>query len=136
MDDHASLIADYYSAFSATPDADFSRLRQAVAADWTNTGSPGDVATYDQFVPRLAQLQQAVPDLVWTVHDVLVAGDRIVVRGEGAGTPVAPLFGAPVTGVSFRILSIDIHVVEDGRIARTHHLEDWAGALAQLSAQD
>jgi hypothetical protein len=32
-------------------------------------------------------------------------------------------------------MSIDIHELEDGVIAPTYHVEDWAGALQQLSSQ-
>jgi hypothetical protein len=27
----------------------------------------------------------------------------------------------------------DVHTVEDGKIKRTYHVEDWAGAMRQLS---
>ena len=32
-----------------------------------------------------------------------------------------------------KIMAIDVHTVEDGKIKRTYHLEDWAGAMRQLS---
>uniref|UniRef100_UPI003A938C71 ester cyclase n=1 Tax=Hoeflea sp. TaxID=1940281 RepID=UPI003A938C71 len=49
------------------------------------------------------------------------------------GTPVTPFFGVDGEGRSFDIMTIDIHELEDGVIARTYHVEDWAGALQQLS---
>jgi hypothetical protein len=30
-------------------------------------------------------------------------------------------------------MSIDVHTIEDGKIKRSYHLEDWAGAMRQLS---
>jgi len=56
-----------------------------------------------------------------------------VVRGRASGTPQGPLFG--VDGKGFDIMSIDIHRVQDGRIVESYHVEDWAGALRQLSAK-
>jgi predicted ester cyclase len=41
------------------------------------------------------------------IKEVLVAGDRVVVRGEVTGTPAGELFGVPHTGKSFRIIAID-----------------------------
>jgi hypothetical protein len=41
----------------------------------------------------------------------------------------------PFTGKAFSIMSIDIHTIRDGRIQTTFHLEDWAGALRQLTGQ-
>jgi predicted ester cyclase len=39
----------------------------------------------------------------------------------------------PASGKSFKIMSIDIHTIEDGKIKRSYHVEDWAGAMRQLS---
>lgn len=30
-------------------------------------------------------------------------------------------------------MTIDIHTVVDGKIKHSHHVEDWAGAIAQIS---
>ena len=62
-------------------------------------------------------------------------GDRVVVRSRATGTPAGPLFGVDGKGKRFDILTIDIHTIEDGKIVRTYHVEDWAGALRQLSAK-
>ncbi|MGH6962005.1 MAG: ester cyclase [Dongiaceae bacterium] len=59
-------------------------------------------------------------------------GNRYVVRGRATGTPVKPFFGVDAGGRSFDIMSIDIHTVENGKIVRSYHVEDWAGALRQL----
>ena len=42
------------------------------------------------------------------IKEILVAGDRVVVRGEVTGTPAGDLFGVPHTGKSFRIMAIDM----------------------------
>ena len=62
-------------------------------------------------------------------------GDTFVVRSRATGTPVAPFFGVDGQGRSFDIMTIDIHELEDGKIVRTYHVEDWAGALQQLAGQ-
>jgi ketosteroid isomerase-like protein len=77
----------------------------------------------------------SIPDLKFQIHEILVAGDRVIVRGEVTGTPSGALFGAPHTGKSFRIMAIDIQTIRDGRISKTYHLENWLSALGQLRAQ-
>ena len=67
-------------------------------------------------------------------QEVLVAGDRIVVRGEVTGTPSGDLFGVPHSGKSFRIMAVDIQTIRDGRIAKTYHMENWLSAIGQLRA--
>ena len=66
------------------------------------------------------------------IKEVLVAGDRVIVRGEVTGTPAAELFGVPHSGKSFRIMAIDIQTIKDGKIAKTYHMENWLSALSQL----
>ena len=45
--------------------------------------------------------------------------------------------GVPTDGTkSFKILTIDMHTVKDGKILETHHVEDWATAMRQLKPKD
>ena len=69
------------------------------------------------------------------IKEVLVAGDRVVVRGEVTGTPAGELFGVPHTGRSFRMMAIDIQTIREGKIAKTFHLENWLSVLGQLRAK-
>ena len=78
---------------------------------------------------------KSIPDMKFDVKEVLVAGDRVIVRGEVTGTPAGDLFGVPHSGKSFRIMAIDIQTIRDGKIARTYHLENWLSALGQLRAK-
>lgn len=82
-------------------------------------------------------LGQVVPDLTWVPQDIIETDDnRFVVRGLASGTPVGPFLGVdPATGKAFEIMSIDILTVEGGLITHIYHLEDWTGAIAQLTAQ-
>lgn len=76
-----------------------------------------------------------IPDLRWEIKDTLVDGNRIIVRSEASGTPTGPYFGVQLTGKSFRIMTIDIHTIKDGKAVTAHHVEDWAGAIRQLTAK-
>jgi len=60
--------------------------------------------------------------------EVFVVGDRAIVRGDVAGTPTGELFGAPHTGKSFKIMTIDIQTIKHGKLVRTYHLENGLGA--------
>ncbi len=78
---------------------------------------------------------KSIPDMRFDIKEVLVAGNRVIVRGEVSGTPSGELFGVPHTGRSFRIIALDIQTIRDGRIAQTYHLENWLSALGQLRAK-
>jgi predicted ester cyclase len=131
-DEVQALVQTYYSVFDAAS-SDPRALDAVVAEGWQNRSSNGSVADKNAFIGLVSGIRQAVPNLRWQVDEVILAGDRVVVRGTGSGTPAAPLFGVPVTGRGFSIMSIDIHTVKNGRIASSFHLEDWAGAMGQLT---
>ena len=98
----------------------------------TPPGGPGAQGMLD----TIAYLGQVVPDLTWDPQEIIALEDgRYVVRGLAAGTPIGPFFAVEEpTGRSFEIMSIDIVTVEDSRIVHIHHLEDWTGAIAQLTS--
>jgi predicted ester cyclase len=129
-----AIIAAYYAVFDAKT-GNPATLDTLLAPSWRNYSSDTVYADKPAFIGLLRGTHQAVPDLQWRVSEVLLAGDRVVVRGEGRGTPAGEFFGVPHTGKAFCIMSIDIHTIRDARIQTTYHLEDWAGALRQLSGQ-
>ncbi len=128
------IIRTYYAVFDAKT-SNPSTLDAILASTWRNYSSDTVYAEKPAFIGLLTGTIQAVPDLQWRISEVLSAGDRVVVRGEGSGTPAGEFFGVPFTGKAFSIMSIDIHTIRDGRIQTTFHLEDWAGALRQLTGQ-
>ncbi len=108
----------------------------SVSSDWQSIGNySGKNKTRDKFVKQLKGFSQLIPDLNWAIQDVIVEGDKVVVRSRATGTPKGPFFGVDGMGKSFDILTIDIHTVKGGKIIETYHVEDWAGALRQLSAK-
>lgn len=104
--------------------------------DWESVGNySGENETRDEFVGQMGYFAQLIPDLNWDVQAMHQDGEFITVRSRATGTPVGPFFGVDGEGRSFDILTIDIHELEDGVIVRSYHIEDWAGALQQLSGQ-
>ena len=47
------------------------------------------------------ELSNSVPDMKFDIKEVLVAGDRVIVRGEVTGTPAGELFGVPTRARAF-----------------------------------
>jgi predicted ester cyclase len=130
------LVEPFYSMLNQPASKDLKALsEQVLAADWKSYSSETDFKGREGFVAQVGGFGKLIPDLKWDIKDVLVDGKRIIVRSEASGTPVGPLFGVGPTGKSFRIMTIDIHTIQDGRAITAHHVEDWAGALRQLSAK-
>ena len=109
---------------------------EVTAEDWESIGNySGENETREEFVGQMGFFAQLIPDLDWSVQAMHQDGDFVTVRSRATGTPTGPFFGVDGEGRSFDILTIDIHELDDGVIVRTYHVEDWAGALQQLSGQ-
>jgi predicted ester cyclase len=135
--DRAAVEAFYTQVINGAGAADLAqRAERVLAPDWESVGDySGRNKTRAEFVAQLGGFAATLPDLRWEIVEVLQQGDRFVVRGRARATPARPFFGVEPTGKAFDIMSIDIHTVRDGRIVRSHHVEDWATALRQLRAQ-
>ena len=122
-----SVVEAFYAQLlsSATVPEIADRASKIIAANWESVGDfSGANKSRDQFVRQLQGFGKLMPDLKWSVQDILQEGNRYVVRSRVTGTPNGPLFGVPPSGKSFDIMSIDIHTVENGAIVRFYHIED------------
>jgi predicted ester cyclase len=130
-----AMGAPFYKALNAEFAKDSGDLiRQATAPDWMSCRGNDVCNSREEVVAGVAQRLKSVPDLKWEIKDVLVAGNQVTVRGEATGTPAGEFMGAPRTSKSFKVMSIDVHTIEGGKMARSYHIEDWMGAVRQLSA--
>ena len=133
-----AVIAPWYSLFNQPVQGDVKAVQEKVLTpDYQSCSGvlPGECWGRDQSIKVVGNFAKSIPDMKFEIKEVLVAGDRVVVRGEVFGTPSGDLFGVPHTGKSFRITAIDIQTIKDGRIAKTYHLENWLSALGQLRAK-
>ena len=135
--DNLSTVQKFYDYLS-NPGSETHAVafKAAASENWISIGDySGKNKSRDAFIGQLGGFDQLIPDLEWVVQDMHQTGDTVVVRSRATGTPVAPFFGVDGQGRSFDILAIDIHELKDGVIVQTYHVEDWAGALQQLSGK-
>lgn len=130
-------IEPFYSFLSnPASDSHADAFAKSVTDSWKSIGDySGIYKTKDKFIGQIKGFSKLIPDLDWAIQDVIAEGDKIVVRSRATGIPKGPLFGVDGKGKPFDILTIDIHTVKNGKVVETYHVEDWAGALRQLSAQ-
>ena len=134
--DRNNVQAFYDFLSNPSSEAHAAKFKAATSENWESIGNySGKIKTRDQLIGQMGGFAKLIPDLNWEAVEMMRAGNRVIVRGRATGTPVGPLFGVDGKGKSFDIMSIDIHTLEDGKIIRSHHVEDWAGALRQLKSQ-
>lgn len=135
--DDKAVVQKFYDFLSnPTSDQHAAAVKAVTSDNWESVGDySGKNKPRAKFLGQVGGFGKLIPDLNWAVEEMIQEGNRIVVRGRATGTPKGPLFGVDGKGKAFDILTIDIHTVEQGKIVRTYHVEDWAGALRQLSAK-
>lgn len=134
VDRAREIIAPLYATFTQPVAGDVKALLdKATTADWQSCTADNECRGRDESVKVFLGFGRAMPNMRHVIRDVIVSGDVVVVRGELSGTPAGEFFGVPHTGRSFSIMTMDMHVVKDGRLSRTFHVEDWSAAMRQLS---
>ncbi|WP_298861049.1 ester cyclase [uncultured Sulfitobacter sp.] len=135
-DDTATVTTFYDLLSDPASESETAAFQAAIAENWESVGGySGNDKNAEAFLGQVGGFAQLIPDLNWDVQAMHQDGNFVTVRSRATGTPVGPLFGVDGEGRSFDIMTIDIHEIEDGKIVRTYHIEDWAGALRQLSGQ-
>ena len=131
-----ALVAPFYDVLTRPSQKSVAAIVSEIAIpEWRSYAGETVSKGREEFIAQVIGFGRAIPDLVWDVKEVLVSGDRIIVRSEASGTPAGDFFGVPHSGRSFKIMTIDIHTVKDGKLVVAHHVEDWASALRQLAGK-
>lgn|SRR6476661_8409672 len=126
--DAASLMGRWIQAWTTQDDAEIARLFSPdYAVNGVRIGTEG--------VARSVRFLHAVfGGASMTVHDLIAAGDRIVLRWTLTGVQQAPFLGVPPTGRQVMLNGTNIYRLADGRIAENWENVDVYGALRQLGA--
>jgi steroid delta-isomerase-like uncharacterized protein len=124
------IASQWYEAF-AHHDAEL--LEKILAPSWIDIPSP-PTAPHGPGVAKatMAMLTSAFPDFDIRVEDIIQEGNKVVVRSTITGTQRQAFAGLPATGRSMKIQAVDIHEIENGKIVRTWHTEDWMTGLREL----
>ena len=88
-----TVVAPLYDALNQPAKKDVaSLLAKATNPDYQSYSTNDDWLNRSQLAEVFKTIGAAVPDLRWSIKDILVSGDQIVVRGEASGTPQGELF--------------------------------------------
>lgn len=131
-----SIVLPFYLSLDPkNPESATDVLEKTLATNYISYSQWGDK---DKKITQWAfdYYRTAIPDLVIDIQEMLVTGNQVTVRSIVTGTPEWEFFGVKNDKKkSFKVDTIDIHTVENGQIVKSHHVEDWATAIQQLSAE-
>jgi predicted ester cyclase len=134
MTDLPSCVRDFYTqALTVNAQTTAAAVLDRVLADSFESVNGQESKAKAVLMKQVEGFWKLIPDLRWAPQDAVVSGNKVVVRSVATGTPKGAFMGLELDGKkSFTIDTIDIHELDGGRIARVHHLEDWATAMRQL----
>ncbi len=131
----AIVMSFYKQALTVNAETTSTAVLEKILADDFQSLNGEETKPKAVLLKQVEGFWKLIPDLKWEPQDVVVGGNKVVVRSVASGSPKGNFMGMELDGSkSFRIDTIDIHELEGGRIARVHHLEDWATAIRQLKS--
>jgi steroid delta-isomerase-like uncharacterized protein len=130
VNENKQVVTTYYE--SALNGGDIDVLDQLVVSDYVEHDPLPGQGTGRQGIKDRVSLLRAAFEPRFTIEDLIAEGDRVAVRWTSTGTHVAEFMGIPPTGRSYTIAGIDIHRLEDGKMAEHWHVVDLFSQMQQL----
>lgn len=116
--DHAATTRHMYGLLS---NGDVDGFGEGLADDFVeHEETPGIAPTKDGVLEFFRMERAGFPDLRIDPEDVLLSGDKVVMRGKLTGTHQGDLMGMPATGKSIDVPLIDIIRFGDDGLAHEH----------------
>jgi steroid delta-isomerase-like uncharacterized protein len=105
--------------------------RYAIHSD---PGDPWEGKTLDRegYEERLSYSRTAFPDLSFTIHELVAAGNRVAVRWSAEGTHTGDLRDLPATGKRLGFSGQTIYELDAGKVVGHWQVVDRLGFLEQL----
>ena len=132
----SNLIDTFYEAASGKQEL----LDAVIIDDWEDIPlGPGQKPGRAGARSLIEGLSNVFSELRFVVEEIIDAcgedGNGMVgVRARMHGVFTGELFGIAPTGRQTEIRTHDFHQVVDGRIVRTHHMEDWLSWFQQVGS--
>ncbi|MBI4788257.1 MAG: ester cyclase [Chloroflexi bacterium] len=93
---------------------------------------PGIPNNRDGLRQIIMMYRNAVPDIHFTIEDIMAEGDKVVCRWSSTGTHKGELLGIPATNKRATVTGTDITRCENGKLAEGWGVFDQLGLLQQL----
>jgi steroid delta-isomerase-like uncharacterized protein len=93
-----------------------------------------DIVGADDTRQTIAAFRKVFPDARFTNDDMLIDGDKVVVRWTCTATHQSTFRGIPATGKRVTFIGINIYRLRDGKIVERWSVKDYATVFRQLGA--
>jgi steroid delta-isomerase-like uncharacterized protein len=88
----------------------------------------------EQRIQYVLMMMPAMPDLSYTVEDMVAEGDKVVTRYTARFTHKGTFLGIPASGKQIVAKGVEINRIEGGKIVESWDFLDYMGLMTQLGA--
>jgi steroid delta-isomerase-like uncharacterized protein len=120
--------------YEAIQNADRVKLREVLSSEHMEDppSYSGKIKGPDAYLPVALSLRKALGDFKVDIIEIIDASPKYVVRTKMSGKHQDDFLGVPATGKDISFNTIDIHELNEGKILRSWHIEDFATAMKQM----
>jgi predicted ester cyclase len=136
MSELKKLIATFYNeCLTVNEKTNTNEVLEKLLADDFQSINAKETKGKVQLIGQIAGFWKIMPDMKWEMKDMVQEGNQVVVRCEFSASPIGNFMGMELDGSkSFRIMTMDMHTIENGQIKSVYHIEEWTTAIAQLKS--
>jgi predicted ester cyclase len=125
----------YEQCLTVNGQADVAQIMGELLAEDFQSINVAETKGKAQLIGQVQGFWKLIPNLKWEIQEMLQDANQVVVRSIATGNPAGSFMGMELDGSkAFRIMTIDIHTLVDGKIAKVHHLEEWTTGIKQLKS--
>jgi steroid delta-isomerase-like uncharacterized protein len=136
----STSITDLIGSFAEAWSGKTELLDAVMTDDWDDIPlAPGQKPGRAGLKATIEGINKAFSDFRFVVEEIIDArgedGNGMVgVRAKMRGVHTGEFFGIAPTGRETEVRTHDFHEIVDGRIVRSHHMEDWVSWFQQVGS--
>jgi steroid delta-isomerase-like uncharacterized protein len=102
--------------------------------DHSTAAAPNQAYNLESFKGRVKGHRVGMPDLRFSITNLMIEGDMIAFQWEMNGTNTGPYMGRPPSGNPIRIAGMNLERLENGQIVEHWSYPDKLAVLQQIGA--
>lgn len=102
--------------------------------DHSTAAAAGQPNGLEGFKKRVSGHRVGIPDLPFSIMNMIIDGDLMAFQWEMVGTHTGPYMGCPPSGNPIRIVGMNMERLENGKIVEHWSYPDKLAGLQQIGA--
>jgi len=130
----AKMSAAFLDAFNNGNLAALDEICAPDMLDHSTAATPGQPAGLQGFKQRIAGHRTGMPDLRFTLENIIIEGDLAAFQWTMGGTNTGPYLGRPASGNAVTMVGMNMERLVDGKIVEHWSYPDKLALMQQLGA--